>query len=72
MTVGKLFRRLLFLGAIVGAAVAVRNYLESPESPGEEAVQVVFDDGSTQVFESRSAEAQEFTDIARKLVEAGL
>ena len=69
---GKLFRRLLFLGAIIGAAVAVRNYLEGSESPGEEAVQVTFDDGSTQAFASKSAEAQEFTDIARKVVEAGL
>ncbi|MGB3634151.1 MAG: hypothetical protein WA982_08935 [Rubrobacteraceae bacterium] len=69
---GKLLRRLVFLGALVGAAVAVRSYLQSAESPGEEAVQIVFDDGSTQAFSSRSVEAQEFTDIARKVVEIGL
>ncbi len=69
---GKLLRRLLFLGALVGAAVAVRSYLQSTEAPGEEAVQIVFDDGSTQGLSSRSVEAQEFTDIARKVVEIGL
>lgn len=69
---GKLFKRLLLLGALVGAGVAIRNYLEKTESPGEEAVQVTFDDGSTQAFATGSAKAQEFTDIARKVVEAGL
>ena len=69
---GKLFRRLLFLGILVGTAVAVRSYLENSESPGEEAVQVTFDDGATKAFGSRTVEAQEFTDIARKIVEAGL
>ena len=70
--VGKLLRRLLLLGALVGAAVAVRSYLQNSEAPGEEAVQIVFDDGSTQALSSRSVEAQEFTDIARKIVEIGL
>ncbi len=69
---GKLLKRLLFLGALVGGAVAVRSYLQNSEAPGEEAVQIVFDDGSTQAFSSRSVEAQEFTDIARKVVEIGL
>lgn len=69
---GKLLRRIVLLGALVGAAVAVRSYLQSPEAPGEEAVQVVFDDGSTQALSSRSVEAQEFTDIGRKIVEIGI
>lgn len=69
---GKLLKRLFLLGALVGAAVAVRSYLQSSEAPGEEAVQIVFDDGSTQALTARSVEAQEFTDIARKLVEIGL
>ena len=69
---GKLLRRLLLLGALVGAAVAVLSYLQNSEAPGEEAVQIVFDDGSTQALSSRSVEAQEFTDIARKVVEIGL
>lgn len=69
---GKLLKRLVLLGALIGAGVAVRNYLQNSEAPGEEAVQLTFDDGSTQALSSRSAEAQEFTDIARKLVEIGL
>ena len=68
----RLLRRLILLGALVGAAVAVRNYLGGSEGPGEEAVQVIFDDGSTQALSSNSAGAQEFTDIARKGVEIGL
>lgn len=68
----KLFKRLILLGALAGAAVAVRSYLESSEAPGEEAVQIAFDDGSTQALSSRTVAAQEFTDIARKIVEIGL
>lgn len=68
----KLVRRLVLLGVMIGAAVAVRNYLEGNEPPGEEAVQLVFDDGSTQALSARSVEGQEFTDIARKVVEIGL
>lgn len=67
----KLFRRLLILGALAGGAVAVRGYLQRPAS-GEEVVQIVFDDGSTQTLTSDGVEAQEFTDIARKLVEMGV
>ena len=50
----------------------VRNYFEGSEPPGEEAVQIVFDDGSTEALSSNSARAQEFTDISRKIVEIGL
>ncbi len=63
--------RLLLLGALAGGAVAVRGYLRG-QSPGEEVVQIVFDDGSTRVFASNTVEAQEFTDIARKVVEIGV
>jgi hypothetical protein len=67
----KLFGRLLVLGALAGGVVAVRGYLQRPAT-GEEVVQIVFDDGSTQTLTSDSVEAQEFTDIARKLVEMGV
>lgn len=67
----KLFRRLILLGALAGGAVAVRGYLQK-QAPGEEVVQIVFDDGSTQTLTSDAAEAQEFTDMARKLVEMGV
>lgn len=68
----KVLRRVALLGLLVGAAIAVRSYLENKEAPGEEAVQLVFDDGSTQALYLRSVEAQEFTDIARKVIEIGL
>jgi hypothetical protein len=69
--VRKLVRRLLLLGAFAGGVVAVRSYLKRGV-PGEEMVQIVFDDGSTHVIASDSVEAQEFADIARKVVEIGI
>jgi hypothetical protein len=69
--VRKLLGRLLLFGALAGGVVAVWGYMRG-QSPGEEVVQVVFDDGSTQVLSSESVEAQEFTDIARKVVEIGV
>ena len=67
----KLLRRLVLLGALVGAAYAARSYLQG-QSPGKETVQIVFDDGSARSLASNTTEGQEFTDIARKLVETGL
>jgi len=67
----KLLRRLFLLGALAGAVFAVRGYLQG-RSPGKETVQIVFDDGSVRSLASNTTEGQEFTDIARKLVEAGL
>ncbi len=60
--------RLLLLGALAGGVVAVRGYLRG-QSQGEEVVQIVFDDGSTHALASDSPEGQEFTSIARKVVE---
>ena len=67
----KLLRRLFVLGAIAGAAYAARSYLQR-QSSGEETVQIVFDDGSARSLASNTTEGQEFTDIARKLVESRL
>jgi hypothetical protein len=67
----KLRRRLFLLGAIAGAVYAARSYLQG-HSTGQETVQIVFDDGSTRSLASNNTEGQEFTDIARKLVETGL
>ncbi len=67
----KLLRSLFLLGALAGAAYAARSYLQS-QSPGKETVQIVFDDGSTRSLASNTTEGQEFTDIARKIVETGL
>ncbi len=62
---------LLLLGALAGGVVAVRGYLKG-QSPGEDVVQIVFDDGSTHALVSNTVEAQEFTDIARKVIEIGI
>jgi hypothetical protein len=51
--------------------VAVRGYLKG-QTTGEEVVQIVFDDGSTHTLLSNTVEAQELTDIARKVVEIGI
>jgi hypothetical protein len=67
----KFLRGLFLLGAIAGAAYAARSYLQG-QSPGKETVQIVFDDGSARSLASNTTEGQEFTDIARKLVETGL
>ncbi len=67
----KLLGRLLLFGVLAGSAVAARNYLRKG-MPREEVVQLVFDDGSTRSLASNTVEAQEFTDIARKVVEIGI
>ncbi len=67
----RVLKRLLLLGVLAGGVVAVRGYLKG-QSSGEEVVQIVFDDGSSRVLSSNTAEAQEFADIARKVVEIGV
>ena len=67
----KLLGRLLLLGALAGGVVAARHYLKGGGA-AEEVVQLVFDDGSTRSLASNTVEAQEFTDIARKVVEIGI
>ncbi len=67
----KLLGRLLLLGALAGGAVAARNYLKGGTS-GAEVVQLVFDDGSMRELASNTVEGQEFTGIARKVVEIGI
>jgi hypothetical protein len=67
----RLLKRLLLLGALAGGVVAVRGYLKG-QSSGEDVVQIVFDDGSSRSLTSNTVEAQEFTDIARKVVEIGV
>ena len=67
----KLLRRLFLLGALAGAVYAVRGYLQG-RSPAKETVQIVFDDGSVRSLASDTTQGQEFTDIARKIVETGL
>ncbi len=67
----KIFGRLLLIGALAGGAVAARNYLRQSAAV-EDVVDIVFDDNSTKTLASNTPEAQEFTDIARKIVEIGV
>ena len=67
----RLLRGLLLLGGLAGAAYAARSYLQG-EAAGQDVVQLVFDDGSTRSLASNTVEGQEFTDIARKVVEIGV
>jgi hypothetical protein len=67
----KLLRGLVLLGVLAGAAYAARSYLQG-EPTGQDAVQLVFDDGSMHSLASNTFQGQEFTDIARKVVEIGV
>jgi len=67
----KLLRGLVLLGALAGGAYAARSYLQG-EPVGQDAVQLVFDDGSMHSLASNTVQGQEFTDIARKVVEIGV
>lgn len=67
----KFTRGLLVVGLLAGAVAAVRGYLKGPGA-AEEVVQISFDDNTSKALDSNSVEAQEFTDIARKLVEIGV
>jgi hypothetical protein len=62
---------LVLLGALAGAAYAARSYMQG-EPAGQDAVQLVFDDGSMHSLASNTVQGQEFTDIARKVVEIGV
>ena len=63
----KLLVRIALLGAAAGAALAIRSYLQNSGN-GSGEVQITFDDGSTDALDA--AEVQEYTDIARQLLEA--
>ncbi len=67
----KLLGRLLILGAVAGAAYAVRGYLRDGGAT-RDVVQITFDDGSARSFASDTPEGEEFADLARKLVEMGV
>ena len=63
------FGRLVLLGAAAGAAYALLNYLRDPEGAKKGDVQIFLDTGAT--VEPDPAEAQEFADIARNVLEIG-
>ena len=68
----KVLGRVVLLGAAAGTVLALRNrvlrsYLKDSTGPKKGDVQVVLDSGFT--VEPDSAEAQEFADIARKILQ---
>lgn len=65
----KIFSRLVLLGAAAGAVYALRNYLQDSMAAKQGDVQIVLDTGAT--VEPEPAEAQEFVDIARKVLQIG-
>ena len=67
----KLLRGVVLLGALAGAVYAARSYLQG-EPAGQDAIQLVFDDGSTHSLASNTVEGREFADIARNIVEIGV
>lgn len=65
----KALSRLVLLSAAAGAAYALRSYLRGSSGPKTGDVLIVFDTGAT--FEPGPPEVQEFSDIARKVLEIG-
>lgn len=63
----RIFGRLLVLGTAAGVVYALRNYLEGSTGAKQGDVQLTLDNGAT--VEPGSVEAQEFVDIARKVLE---
>jgi N-acetyl-beta-hexosaminidase len=63
----KLLRRLIVLGAAAGIIFALRNYLQDSTGAKQGDVQILLDTGTT--VEPDSAEAQEFVDVARNILE---
>jgi N-acetyl-beta-hexosaminidase len=63
----KLLTRLILLGAAAGAVYALRNYLQNATGAKRGDVQIVLDTGAT--VEPDAAEAQEFVDVARNVLE---
>ena len=63
----KLLRRLMFLGAAAGAIYALRSYLQDSTGAKRGDVQIVLDTGA--IVEPDTAEAQEFVDVARNILE---
>ena len=61
--------RLILLGATVGVVYALRSYLQDSTGARQGDVQMVLDTGAT--VEPGSAAAQEFVDVARKILEIG-
>ncbi len=62
--------RLALLGAAAGAVLVLRGYLRGAAGTRRGDVQLVLDDGATTV-EPETPVAEEFVDIARRILEIG-
>ena len=63
----KFFGGLMLLGAAAGAGIAVRNYLRDPADAVRGDVRITLDGGTE--LTPDPAEAREFVDIARRVLE---
>jgi uncharacterized membrane protein len=65
----KILSRVILLGGAAGTAYALLSYLRDSATVSRGDVQVVLDTGAT--VEPEPVEAQEFVDVARKILEIG-
>ncbi len=63
----KVFGGLMLVGAAAGAGIALRNYLRGPTASIPGAVRITLSGGTE--IEPDPAEAREFVDIARRVLE---
>ena len=65
----KLLKRAALIGAVAGAAYAVKSYFDRDTEAVEGEVQISFEDGTSETLSS--ADSEELVDIARSVLEAG-
>lgn len=63
----KLFGGLAILGAAAGAGIALRNYLQESAGSARGDVRITLEGGTE--LKTEPAEAREFVDIARRVLE---
>jgi hypothetical protein len=63
----KIFGGLMLVGAAAGAGIALRNYLRGPTDDVRGEVRITLDGGAE--IQPDPAEAREFLDIARRVLE---
>lgn len=66
----RLLKVLFSLAAVGGAVALVRSYLKQTEAARADSVQLFFDDGTNLTLQEDEVRAQEFEDIAHKIMEA--
>jgi hypothetical protein len=68
----RLLKGILLLALLAGAVALAKSYLEQTSPARTESVQMFFDDGSSVTLQGDSVKAQEFEDIAHKVLEVAL